>query len=76
MNIALNIDVKNTLIVIYCVSQMASMYLMVLNDIMNKRLTGEALIACMLSSLLPVVNVILLVYYGIANIVDSPKCFR
>jgi hypothetical protein len=76
MNVILNIDIKNTLILVYCVSQVVSMYVMILNDLLNKRLTGEALLTCMLSSFLPVINVILLVYYGISNMVDAIKCCK
>jgi hypothetical protein len=73
MIIAMNFNVHQTLVLVYLISLVASFYVMIMNDIVNKKTTGESLFACMVLSLPPVLNTVLLVFYGVSNILDASK---
>jgi hypothetical protein len=73
MIIAMNFNVPQTLVLVYLISLVASFYVMIMNDIINKKTTGESLFVCMVLSLAPVLNTVLLVFYGVSNILDASK---
>lgn len=73
MIIAMNFNVPQTLVLVYLISLVLSFYVMIMNDIINKKTTGESLFACMVLSLVPALNTGLLVFYGVSNILDASK---
>lgn len=73
MIIAMNFNVPQTLALIYLISLVFSFYMMILNDIINRKTTGETIFASMVTAILPVVNTCLMIFYGISNILDASK---
>lgn len=73
MIIPMNFNVPQTLMLIYLISIVFSFYMMILNDIINRKTTGESIFASMVLSIIPALNTAFMVFFAVSNVVDASK---
>lgn len=47
--------------------------MMILNDIINRKTTGESIFASMVLSIIPALNTAFMVFFAVSNVVDASK---